>query len=31
MNLYLGAIVKKFNEIQKELDGSEFLSHPQKE
>lgn len=31
MNLYLGTVVKKFNEIQKELDGSEFLSASQKE
>lgn len=31
MNLYLGTIIKKFNEIQQELDGSEFLSYEQKE
>lgn len=31
MNLYLGAVVKKFNEIQEEIDGSFFLSSGQKE
>ncbi|OMJ67418.1 hypothetical protein SteCoe_35428 [Stentor coeruleus] len=30
MNLYLGAIVTNFNTIQKELDGSMFLTHDQK-
>ena len=31
MNLYLGAVIKKFNEIQEEIDGSFFLSSSQKE
>jgi hypothetical protein len=31
MNLYLGAVIKKFNEIQEEIDGSFFLSPSQKE
>ena len=31
MNLYLGTIISKFNEVQQELDGSEFLSNEQKE
>ncbi|OMJ69330.1 hypothetical protein SteCoe_32973 [Stentor coeruleus] len=31
MNLYLGAVIKKFNEIQQELDGTEFLTAEQKE
>ena len=31
MNLYLGAVIKKFNEIQEEIDGSFFLSNTQKE
>ena len=31
MNLYLGTIIKKFNEIQQELDGSEFLLHEQRD
>jgi hypothetical protein len=30
MNLYLGAIVTNFNEIQREIDGSLFLSDSQK-
>ena len=30
MNLYLGAIITNFNAIQKELDGSLFLTHDQK-
>ena len=31
MNLYVGAVINKFNEIQKELDGSSFLNKEQKE
>ena len=31
MNLYLGAVIKKFNEIQEEIDGSFFLSSDQKD
>lgn len=29
MNLYVGAVIKKFNEIQEELDGSYFLTPEQ--